>query len=1222
MDNWRQFEQEYMDEKPLLVSALVNGVATSQALVDSGCLVYGIVSDYFVRRHQLSCVYIEPRHLQSVDGVSEDAISRVVMFDLDIGGHQQKRVYAYVAHKIEGYEMILGKSWLRKERVLLDAAKGCLRFQNSGLEVYSEPERNPYSHKQVSASVYGFLTARKRKLQVFTASLADVNKALAEKKYTDPRTKLPDWIGPRFYKAFDRTEADKLPVHRKGIDHAIELLRTADGSEQAVPWGPLYNMSRDELLVLRKTLTELLDKEFIRVSNSPAAAPVLFVRKPGGGLRFCCDYRALNKLTRKDRYPLPLIQETLNRIGKAKWFTKMDVIAAFHKIRIKEGDEWKTAFRTRFGLYEWLVTPFGLANAPSTFQRYINHTLQEFLDDFVSAYVDDVLVFTDGTREQHREHVRKVLQKLRDAGLQLDIDKCEFEVQSTKYLGFIIEAGKGLRMDPAKIKAILDWKAPTSAKGVLGFLGFANFYRRFIKDFSQIAAPLYGLVKKDIVFKWTMEADQAFGRLKQAFIEAPVLAQFDPDHETVLETDSSGYCLGGVLSQVKGDVLRPVAFFSKKHSPAECNYPIYDKELLAIIRCLEEWEAELKSVGRFTILTDHKNLEYFSTVRKLSERQMRWQLILSKFNPVIQYRPGKEGGLPDALTRRDQDLPKEGDERLDYRMAQLIPDGMVQGNAIRMAPMACSLFPKPGLGNQPLRAAPSAFIEAPHSTEQTFTDRLRKLWEEGRAQDKDFKQLTNAIRQGERVFPANLSSPVKVSVSDCTIDENGYLRFRGRLWVPNYEPLRTAIVQELHDSVLTGHPGKNGTIAVVSRDFFWPNLQATVKQFVRNCGVCGRTKVWRDRKHGLLRPLPVPEQQWQEISVDFIGPLPMSNGFDTIVVFTDRLSKGVLLVPCHSTITSEGFARLFISSYYGLHGLPRAMVSDRGPQFIGQAWKTICKLLRIERRLSTAFHPQTDGSTERANIEVEVLLTQWVNTVQDDWTDWLPVVQLALNGRDSTTTGVSPFLLSHGYPLRTVDPLIDVVVPVRAKSPIQKGEAIVARIKAITEWAQSAMAKAQQDQETQANRLRNVAPAYKVGDKVYLSLRNIRTDRPSKKLNARAAKFTVIEVISPSAYRLNTPPGIHNVFNVDLLRPAANDPLPSQVVDDPQPPAICIDDTEEWLVEKILGERQRKLPGRGACKRLEYSVKWVGYAVPTWEPAVALEDTEALDVYLRGREGE
>lgn len=1186
-----------MNEEPLLVSVLVNGVSTSQALVDSGCLVYGIVSNHFVRRHQLSCVKIEPRHLQSVDGVSEDAVSQIVSFDLDVGGHRQKQAYAYVVPKIEGYEMILGKSWLRKERALLDATKGCLLFQDSGLEVFSEPEKNPYSHKPVSASVFKFLTDRKRKLQVFTASFSDINKALAEKKYTDPQTKLPDWIGPNFYKAFDRKEADKLPIHRKGIDHGIELLQTADGSEQTVPWGPLYNMSRDELLVLRKTLTELLDKEFIRVSSSPAAAPVLFVRKPGGGLRFCCDYRALNKLTRKDRYPLPLIQETLNRIGKAKWFTKMDVIAAFHKIRIKEGDEWKTAFRTRFGLFEWLVTPFGLANAPSTFQRYINHTLQEFLDEFVSAYVDDVLVFTDGTRQQHREHVRKVLQKLQDAGLHLDIDKCEFEVQSTKYLGFIIEAGKGLRMDPAKVQAVMDWKVPTSAKGVLGFLGFANFYRRFIKDFSRTATPLYTLVKKDTIFKWTEEADQAFNRFKRAFIEAPVLAQFDPDDETVLETDSSGYCSGGVLSQFKNGFLRPVAFFSKKHSPAECNYPIYDKELLAIIRCLEEWEAELKSVGQFTVLTDHKNLEYFTTVRKLSERQMRWQLILSKFNPIIQYRPGKEGGLPDALTRRDQDLPKEGDERLDYRMAQLLPHGMIQGNAIRLAPAVVM------------------------TTGRTFTDRLQVLWKEGKARDKDFERISNVVQRGERVFPTNLNSPVKVSVSDCSIDDNGYLRFRGRLWVPDYEPLRTAIIQELHDSVLTGHPGKNGTIAVVSREFFWPNLQTTIKQFVRNCGICGRTKVWRDRKQGLLRPLPVPEQQWQEVSVDFIGPLPLSQGFDTIAVFTDRLGKGVLLAACHSTITSDGFARLFIKTFYSLHALPRAMVSDRGPQFIGQAWKTVCKFLQIERRLSTAFHPQTDGSTERVNAEVEVLLRQWANYEQDNWAEWLPVVQLALNGRNSSTTGVSPFLLSHGYPLRTIDPLTEVIGHANPKSPIQKGEEIVTKIKAITEWAQSEMANAQQDQEQQANRHRNVAPAYKVGDKVYLSLRNIRTNRSSKKLENRSAKFTVVEIISPLSYRLDTPPGIHNVFHVDLLRPAADDPLPSQVVDDPQPPAISIDNEEYWLIDTILKERQKKLPGKGSRTRLEYLVKWQGYADPTWEPATALEDTEALANYLEGRGG-
>ena len=221
-------------------------------------------------------------------------------------------------------------------------------------------------------------------------------------------------------------------------------------------------MSRDELLVLQKTLTDLLNKGFIRVSNSLAATPVLFIKKLGRGLRFYINYRGLNHISRKDRYPLLYINETFKRISRAKWFTKLDVIAAFHKIRVQEGDEWKIAFRTRYRLFEWLVTPFGLANAPSTFQKYVNQTLRDFFNEFASAYLDDILVFSDGSLSQHREHVRKVLGRLREAGLQIDIDKCEFEVQLTKYLGYIVEVEKGIRMDPDKINAVLDQESPTT----------------------------------------------------------------------------------------------------------------------------------------------------------------------------------------------------------------------------------------------------------------------------------------------------------------------------------------------------------------------------------------------------------------------------------------------------------------------------------------------------------------------------------------------------------------------------------------------------------------------------------------------------------------------------------------------------------------------------------------------------------------------------------------
>ena len=336
---------------------------------------------------------------------------------------------------------------------------------------------------------------RNEKVKKNSASMADIDKILKMK----PKVELKTIVLEQYWdhlNVFDEEETNQLPPIRGfGIDHQIELLEK-ERKKPIVPWGPLYNMSKDELLVLRKTLTEHLDKSFIRVSNSPAAAPVLFVKKPGGGLRFCVDYRGLNRITKKDRYPLPLIYETLRNIGKAKWYTKFDVRTAFHKIKIAEKDEWMIAFRTRYGFFEWLVTPFGLANAFNTFQKYINWALKDFLNEFCSAYIDDILIYIDGSRTEHQKQIKKILKRLREAGLQLDVSKCEFEVKTTKYLGFIIEVNKSIAMDPAKVETIVKWEAPRTVKGVQGFLGFANFYRKFIKNFSQLVMPLTNLMKK------------------------------------------------------------------------------------------------------------------------------------------------------------------------------------------------------------------------------------------------------------------------------------------------------------------------------------------------------------------------------------------------------------------------------------------------------------------------------------------------------------------------------------------------------------------------------------------------------------------------------------------------------------------------------------------------------------------------------------------------------
>ncbi|KAI0992153.1 hypothetical protein K3495_g16033, partial [Podosphaera aphanis] len=288
-------------------------------------------------------------------------------------------------------------------------------------------------------------------------------------------------------------------------------------------------MSREELLVLRKTLTELSEKGWIRPSNSPAAAPVLFARKPNGGLRFCVDYRGLNAKTIPDRYPLPLFRETLRQLSKARWFTKLDVKSAFHRIRIRDGDEWMTAFRCRLGLFEWLVTPFGLTNAPATFQRYINEQLREHLDCDATAYMDDVLAYTSGTKEDHWRTVRSILSRLSKAGLYLDIDKCEFLCKEVKYLGFIVRAGEGATVDPAEVAAIKGWQAPTSVTGVRSFLGFANFYRCFVDKFSDIATPLINLTKKGTIWNWGPDQENAFQKLKDVFASEPTLAQWDPD---------------------------------------------------------------------------------------------------------------------------------------------------------------------------------------------------------------------------------------------------------------------------------------------------------------------------------------------------------------------------------------------------------------------------------------------------------------------------------------------------------------------------------------------------------------------------------------------------------------------------------------------------------------------------------------------------------------------
>jgi hypothetical protein len=362
-----------------------------------------------------------------------------------------------------------------------------------------------------------------------------------------------------FGSLFSEEESRTLPPHRP-YDHTIPLKEGATPS-----FGPLYALSHKELEVLRQWLDDNLAKGFIRSSSSPAASPILFVKKPGGELRLCVDFRDLNEKTVKNRYPLPLFRETLMRLHKARVFTKLDIRSAYNLIRMAPGEEWKTAFRTRYGFFESLVMPFGLTNAPASFQHFINDTLHEYLDVFCTAYLDDILIYSE-REEEHTNHVRSVLSALSRAGLNLKPEKCEFRRSSVKYLGMII-SNSGCGLDPAKVSTVQEWPTPRNVKDVQSFLGFANFLRRFILGYSRIVAPLTKLTRKGIPFKWEHDQQEAFDELKQAFTTAPVLRHFDPDLPITVETDASDYVSAGILSQHDPEGRRhPVANLYKKNA--------------------------------------------------------------------------------------------------------------------------------------------------------------------------------------------------------------------------------------------------------------------------------------------------------------------------------------------------------------------------------------------------------------------------------------------------------------------------------------------------------------------------------------------------------------------------------------------------------------------------------------------------------------------------------
>lgn len=1193
---------------PASLSVAGRDLIPSAAMTDTGAEGKGFIDKSWAKSRNLQFLPLKKSfEIEVFDGHPAESgrVTHYVRAGLRIADHYQKSMIFYVT-KLGSYPIVLGMPWLKQHDPQVGFAAHTFTFNSQYCQKFCNTPASPAKIKALQTVPKKFLRqlgqniptalrqkdvlpislqavklySQRKRCRFFTVTLEQIDKALRDKP---EEFQLPEEL-QEFQDVFSPKEAEKLPPHRPG-DHHIELTPGAK-----LPFGPLYGMSRDELTALREWLDENLRKGFIRPSSSPVASPVLFVKKPGGGLRFCVDYRALNNITVKDRYPLPLIKESLNNLSGMKYFSRIDIVSAFNNLRIEKGQEYLTAFRTRFGLYESLVMPFGMTGAPATFQRYINSALREHLDVFCTAYLDDILIYSR-TREEHIEHLKLVLQKLRAAGLYANPTKCEFLVEETKFLGLIV-GREGIRMDPAKIETVKNWSTPTCLTDVQAFTGFGNFYRRFIRDFSKLTAPLNRLTQKDVPFVWDETCEKAFLKLKEAFTSAPILRPFDWTKDVILETDASDYVSAGVLSQTDDEgILHPVAFFSKKHTSTECNYEIYDKELMAIIRCFEEWRPELEGApSPIKVITDHKNLEYFTTTKLLNRRQARWSEFLSRFNFKISYRPGKQGVKPDALTRRSEDLPKEGDEHLAHQSQIVLKKENWQLPPLRVKR---ARIRHPLQQGQPVSEEPTLSIELPED--------ISRLLDEGYQTDEDLQSILQALEEGAPRHP-------KITLAECKIVQERLL-YRDRIYVPNHDPLKTALLKACHEHPIAGHPGRARTYDLLCRDYYWPGMLSYVERWVKNCHTCRRSNPARDARQGVLRPLPIPERAWQHISMDFITHLPPSDGYNAILIIACRLTKMRHIIACKGTCDAEDTARYYLREVWKLHGLPQTIVSDRGPQFVAEFWKKLTQQLSINSLLSTAFHPETDGQTERLNAVLEQYLRAYVSYLQDDWNRWLPLAEFAANSLKSETTGMSPFFANYGFhPRMGFEPTITV----RGTPATRDAERFAQTMQEILEYLRSESTAAQARYEEQANRHRRPARRYQEGDLVWLDARNIKTLRPQKKLDWKnIGPLKIAKVISPYAYRLELPDSmkIHPVFHTNLLRPAADNPLPGQNLE--PPPPVEAEGVEEWEVEDIVDSRWDRR-GRGGRPRLKYTVKWAGYADPTEVPAAYVENAAEI----------
>jgi RNase H-like domain found in reverse transcriptase/Reverse transcriptase (RNA-dependent DNA polymerase)/Integrase zinc binding domain/Chromo (CHRromatin Organisation MOdifier) domain/gag-polyprotein putative aspartyl protease len=1118
-----------------------------KVLVDSGSMG-NYISSETARNLKLKTSVVEGQNLIFAGGGTKWCNKEARSVKLYLGPHREY-LHLRVA-PLPHHDIILGKPWLNRWNPEIDWPRNIITINVNEIQERITPTREILTDEakrskiNVISAKQAWKAIKKGEDEVVLAIIRESDESDTDDKPTERD------FGKEILTEFADVFPEKLPhgvPPEREVDHRIELESGATPTAK-----PMYRMSQNELEELRKQLDELIENGFIRLSRSPYAAPVIFVRKKDGSMRLCVDYRALNKITIKNKYPMPRIDDILDQLKDAKVFSKIDLRSGYYQVRIKPEDVEKTAFRTRYGHYEFLIMPFGLTNAPATFMTIMNNILHPLLDKCVIVYIDDILIYSKN-EEEHEKHLRQVLTLLRENKLYGKLSKCEFFKESVEFLGHVVSS-KGVETEAKKVQTIKDWPKPENVKELMSFLGLCNYYRRFVKGYSAIATPMTNLMRADKTFEWSAEVDHAFNTLKESMSSAPVLAIPDPEKEFIVTTDASDFAIGAVISQENEQGIQPVAFESRKMSPAEQNYAAHEKELLAIIHALKVWRVYLD--GRhFTIQTDHASLRYLQTQPTLSKRQARWLELMQEFDFEIKYISGKTNVVADALSRRPD---------LQHSM---------ETNAITSTISSSEIL-----------------------------EEIRQTTNE----DPCFGQIMEALENGKEEKTAWIRH---FSMKDNLLWYDGE-----RLCVP--QQMRARLIYENHDTPIAGHAGGERTYAKMQTHLYWPKMHKDIKRYISSCDTCQRNKASQLMKAGLLQPLPIPTERWANISVDFITQLPLTKDkHDAIVVFVDMLSKMVHFLLTTTTASAPATARLFFEEIFRLHGLPRVIVSDRDSKFTSKFWKALFEHLGTELAMSTAFHPQTDGQTERMNRTLEDMLRAFVGYKQNDWDKYLAAAEFAYNSAPNASTGMSPFKLNYGS-----EPLMPTTLLKKPPDKIPALTEFIEEINNLTRAASDSLALAKKRQEENANRSRRELK-FEVGEKVLLSSAHIKVasqaKQPSKKLQSKyIGPYKIAEVVSPVAYRLELPSTlrVHPVFHVSLLKSYVEPEIISDRKLSPLPPEpVTIEDHEEFEVEKILDRRTK-------YRRTEYLVKWKGYPEcdASWEPLKNLDNAAEVIAEFEG----